>query len=938
MGELSWKHHTLIQALMSRGPLEEKDFHSIFTGITGKNPGSAQPLFNEYLRKINKELAYVQFELRACRNQYNGKVYYGVVNNVADEQSKLGTKYSVPQIAFYKAVIEVIVHDTTAHGSISSVEALNIRLESQIQTEQGSQGSQSQIPPAFKSFSLSQKETTLNDLVRDRWLCSTSNGKIGLGVRSFLDLRSWFRINEVPSCDICNEAGVKADLCPNEGCNVRIHNYCLKMKFSQKRAARVCPVCGTEWQCPEFTVGEEEEVGVNNPTQCQGPSVDPPMRKRLRSCKAEELDGSGTGPSQTSEPDEAASSSSSSSSSSVDVRLDLEASQQPSQPSPDDDLVRAGLLFANIVDLKCRYMGSLYGPELVTFVREPLNPCDPNAIKVITTRTAQLVGHLERPATAILSPLMDTGFITVEGIIFRQRWCSSKLTCQVHVLTYPDSVDTARFLIDEGEIGFYPRSCPIFGLGEAAILREKLKQQNNDNQIETGTRNYSDDLIFLSGGGGGGGGGTENENENDNDNDNGGNKKRKIVEPPKDVVSTELFLHQKEGLAWLIQRENSCELPLFCEWRDTGVYVNVLTNSRTVERPETLQGGIFADDMGMGKTLTLLSLIAANRRGSLVPPFIEIDRDIVEATLEKLQNNDEEKVTDSDLTESRLVVKSGERVAGSHKKRKIHDFNDYTAEDRVDKLQNHVEEEGTIYNSKKSGVDESGKIALGSCKNRKTEDECDDLGPNTTLIVCPPTVLSTWITQIKEHTTPGSLKVYKYHGKRTSDAAELWRFDIVFTTYTTLSSEKNDPESPIKKIEWWRIILDEAHVIRNVTAQQSQAVMHLKGKKRWLVTGTPIQNGSFDLFAFMTFLRFEPFSIKHYWQRLVQCPLSKGRASGLSRLQALMRMISLQRTKDLQMGNRSLVALPPKTVETCFFELSTEERKQYDHLESQART
>ena len=231
------------------------------------------------------------------------------------------------------------------------------------------------------------------------------------------------------------------------------------------------------------------------------------------------------------------------------------------------------------------------------------------------------------------------------------------------------------------------------------------------------------------------------------------------------------------------------------------------------------------------------------------------------------------------------MVKSGERVAGSRKKRKIHDFNDYTAEDRVDKLQNHVEEEGTIYDSKKSGVDESGKIALGSCKNRKTEDECHDLGPNTTLIVCPPTVLSTWITQIKEHTTPGSLKVYKYHGKRTSDAAELWRFDIVFTTYTTLSSEKNDPESPIKKIEWWRIILDEAHVIRNVTAQQSQAVMHLKGKKRWLVTGTPIQNGSFDLFAFMTFLRFEPFSIKHYWQCLVQCPLSKGRASGLSRLQ-----------------------------------------------------
>lgn len=62
-------------------------------------------LFNDVLLKINKELAYVQFELRACRNQYDGKVYYGVINNVADEQSKLGTKYSVPQIAFYKGVV-----------------------------------------------------------------------------------------------------------------------------------------------------------------------------------------------------------------------------------------------------------------------------------------------------------------------------------------------------------------------------------------------------------------------------------------------------------------------------------------------------------------------------------------------------------------------------------------------------------------------------------------------------------------------------------------------------------------------------------------------------------------------------------------------------------------------------------------------------------------
>lgn len=65
-------------------------------------------VFNETLLKINKALAYVQFELRACCNQYDGKVYYSVVNNVVDEQSKLGSKYSVPQIAFYKGVVGLI--------------------------------------------------------------------------------------------------------------------------------------------------------------------------------------------------------------------------------------------------------------------------------------------------------------------------------------------------------------------------------------------------------------------------------------------------------------------------------------------------------------------------------------------------------------------------------------------------------------------------------------------------------------------------------------------------------------------------------------------------------------------------------------------------------------------------------------------------------------
>ena len=83
----------------------------------------------------------------------------------------------------------------------------------QVLTSTGSQsqGDPTHVPPALKNFSISHKEKTLDELVRDQWLTHTSDGNIGLGVRSFLDLRSYFHNNDIPSCQVCNEAGVKVN-------------------------------------------------------------------------------------------------------------------------------------------------------------------------------------------------------------------------------------------------------------------------------------------------------------------------------------------------------------------------------------------------------------------------------------------------------------------------------------------------------------------------------------------------------------------------------------------------------------------------------------------------------------------------------------------------------------------------------------------------------
>ncbi|KAK8601511.1 hypothetical protein V6N12_051341 [Hibiscus sabdariffa] len=277
MAVLSWKHHTLIQTLLERGPLLEKDFHSIFTAITGQNPGTHQGKFNDYLLKINRELSYLQLDLRACRDPYDGRVYYGVVNNVSDEQSKLGTKYSVPQIAFFKAIVEAIAQDVTAVGCICNMDALNIKLENQVLNNSGSQSQDGSlgIPAAFRNFTMSQKEKTIDQLVIDKWLCYTEDDNIGVGVSACLIF-------------LVDAASLFSSFWP-----------CWPDR-AQMKGVIVCPSCDTQWQYqppkaePLELEDEETEVMQSQPSsqplQSQVQSSLRSRRKRERVGRNDDAD------------------------------------------------------------------------------------------------------------------------------------------------------------------------------------------------------------------------------------------------------------------------------------------------------------------------------------------------------------------------------------------------------------------------------------------------------------------------------------------------------------------------------------------------------------------------------------------------------------------------------------------------------------------------
>jgi SWI/SNF-related matrix-associated actin-dependent regulator of chromatin subfamily A3 len=82
-----------------------------------------------------------------------------------------------------------------------------------------------------------------------------------------------------------------------------------------------------------------------------------------------------------------------------------------------------------------------------------------------------------------------------------------------------------------------------------------------------------------------------------------------------------MFLHQKQALNWMIQKENSNDLGPF--WKEHGnEWFNEGTKSYSLERPTCIKGGILADDMGLGKTLTVIALIFTNHLNGK-PMFIK---------------------------------------------------------------------------------------------------------------------------------------------------------------------------------------------------------------------------------------------------------------------------------------------------------------------------
>ncbi|OMJ14028.1 DNA repair protein RAD16 [Smittium culicis] len=150
-----------------------------------------------------------------------------------------------------------------------------------------------------------------------------------------------------------------------------------------------------------------------------------------------------------------------------------------------------------------------------------------------------------------------------------------------------------------------------------------------------------------------------------------------------------------------------------------------------------------------------------------------------------------------------------------------------------------------------------------------------------TLVVAPTVALIQWNKEINNFAP--HLSVYLYYGtNRSKSIKDLAEFDVVITTYAVLESvfrkqtfgfrragEMIKADSILHKVDWFRIVLDEAHNIKDRSCTTARAAFALKAEYRWCLSGTPLQNRVGELFSLIKYLRCEPFSL--YFCTVCQC-------------------------------------------------------------------
>ena len=197
------------------------------------------------------------------------------------------------------------------------------------------------------------------------------------------------------------------------------------------------------------------------------------------------------------------------------------------------------------------------------------------------------------------------------------------------------------------------------------------------------------------------------------------------------------------------------------------------------------------------------------------------------------------------------------------------------------------------------------------------------------LVACPTTLMFNWENEIKKFTP--SLTYYIHHGaQRTRDIKSFEGFNVIITTYGTLRSDIK----LFTEQQFDYVILDESQAIKNPQSKVAKASCLLKAKNRLCMSGTPLQNNTFDVFAQMNFLNPGMLGSVEHFRNDFATPIDKfGEREQKEHLRRLLYPFILRRTKEQVAKD-----LPEKTETVLYCEMEDEQRKIYDAYRNEYRS
>ncbi|CAK9438671.1 uncharacterized protein LODBEIA_P28950 [Lodderomyces beijingensis] len=259
----------------------------------------------------------------------------------------------------------------------------------------------------------------------------------------------------------------------------------------------------------------------------------------------------------------------------------------------------------------------------------------------------------------------------------------------------------------------------------------------------------------------------------------------------------------------------------------------------------------------------------------------------------------------------------------------------------------------------------------------------DDPAKKPNLVVGPTVALMQWKNEIEKH-TDGKLKVLLFHGNtRVNKSSELEKYDVILTSYSVLESSFRKQmygfrrkgqlvkeKSALHSTPFYRVVLDEAHNIKDRTSNTARAANHLNTRKRWCLTGTPLQNRIGEIYSLIRYMKMDPFHM--YFCTKCDCKsnewkFSNGRTcdgcghtgmlhtnffnhfmlknilkfglegdgmESFTNLRTLLDNIMLRRTKIERADD---LGLPPRIVEVRLDRFNEEERDLYTSLYSDSK-